>query len=78
MMDGKCDLGLQVCLRAKMLSEPLQGNNSYKDGARLKMRLRNHRILMWIAVVEGVNVGIARYGYKWLQHLHIDNAPSWI
>jgi len=32
MIDGKCDLGPQVCLRAKMLSEPLQGNNSYKDG----------------------------------------------
>ena len=31
-MEGKCDLGFQGCLRAEMLSEPLQGNNSYKDG----------------------------------------------
>ena len=30
-MEGKCDLGLQVGLRAEMLSEPLQRDNSYKD-----------------------------------------------
>ena len=29
--------------------------------ARLKMRLRNHRILMRIAEGEGVNVGIVRF-----------------
>jgi len=32
MVERKCDLRLQVCLGSEMFSEPLQRDDSYKDG----------------------------------------------